>query len=45
MVEILLKLMRQNEWTVQWVLFRKLMDCVGKKVVEKFTQYTKMGVD
>lgn len=44
-MEIPLESIRQNEWTVQWMLLRKLMDYLGKNIIEELTQYTKMAVD
>ena len=44
MREILLESVRQNVWTAQWMLLRKLTDSTGEKRIGKLTQCTKMGI-
>ena len=37
--------MKQNGWTAQWMLLRKLTDSTGEKRIGKLTQGTKMGIN
>ena len=39
MREILLESMRQNGWTAQWMLLRKLTDPTGEKRIGKHPMY------